>query len=51
MTHGHLYKEFLWMNENDVILSGHTHKGQIFPANIIISDKRHGTCPSPVVTM
>ena len=25
MTHGHLYKEFLWMNENDVVLSGHTH--------------------------
>lgn len=25
MTHGHLYKEYLWMNENDVVLSGHTH--------------------------
>lgn len=25
MTHGHLYREFLWMNENDVVLSGHTH--------------------------
>ena len=25
MTHGHLYKEFLWMNKNDVVLSGHTH--------------------------
>lgn len=50
MTHGHLYKEFLWMNENDVILSGHTHipvakkeDGKIFlnPGSVSIPKMNH----------
>lgn len=49
MTHGHLYKEFPWMNENDVILSGHTHipvarqEGKIFlnPGSISIPKMEH----------
>lgn len=50
LTHGHLYKEFPWMNDNDVILSGHTHipvayqeDGKVFlnPGSISIPKMNH----------
>ena len=50
MTHGHLYNDFSWMNENDVVLSGHTHipvahqeNGKVFlnPGSISIPKMNH----------